>query len=144
MTFTIRTRGAGGFICAEYRCPDHGIFEATVQRDENGDAPDAQPCPEMVHSLIFPDDEYVMGTRCSKPSPWTVSAPHPRNATVIPYATVRGGDTERRPNMLDTRKLGSGEQTYTEWKKEQRNAQITRRHKQLIDNGVTSKKIQVG
>lgn len=139
MTFTIKHSGAGGFVMAEYRCPEHGVFEVTAPRNENGDAPDTSACPESC--LSYEDDQ---PTTCSYPSPWTISAPKPKVWTVTPTAVVRGGDMrDRPPGMLDTRPLAEG-MKYSEWKNIQRNEQRTRRHKMLVDKGVISKKIQVG
>lgn len=129
MTYIVKTRGAGGLLVAEYRCPEHGVFEATVSRDANGDAPDEQPCP---------------GDDCEYPSPWCMSAPSMRVWSVPCFATVRGGDmAERPPGMLDTRPLAEG-MSYTEWKAKQRAAQRSRRHKELVDKGVIQKKVIVG
>jgi len=35
----------GSPISAEFECPTHGYFAATVPRDENGDPPPEAPCP---------------------------------------------------------------------------------------------------
>ncbi len=109
------------YIVAEYRCAECGVFEVTVNRP----APDDYEC------------------ECGVSAPWCMSAPKPKVLSVPCYATVRGGDTERRPGMLDTRDLAEGKLTMTQWKAKQREAQRTRRHKMLIDKGITSKKIQV-
>lgn len=45
MSFTIKVRGGRGPMCAEYRCEEHGVFEATVDRDANGDPLATAPCP---------------------------------------------------------------------------------------------------
>ena len=45
--FVIKTRGARGAMVAEYFCPLHGRFEATVDRDENGDPPAKLKCPAI-------------------------------------------------------------------------------------------------
>ena len=97
MTFTVRTRGAGGPIVAEYACPAHGRFEATVERVL---MPDVQPCPS-----------------CAAPSPWTISAPlyKPQRGAV-----VRGRPADKpHPMAMDTRELGEG-MPIAEWKAKRR------------------------
>lgn len=138
MTYIVRTRGAGGFLVAEYRCPEHGVFEATVQRDDAGNAPDEQPCPHVVdHDGEGGVDE------CLEPSPWTISAPKSRVLSVVPTAASRGGDMKDRPRgMLDTRPLAEG-MKLSEWKKLQREETRRRRHEQLIEKGVLQKKVMV-
>ena len=138
-------------IVAEYRCPVHGVFEKLVERP----APDVHLCQEDddCHgcggqpSAPGAMDCHVCdgrATPCGHASPWCISAPKMAIDSVPCYATVRGGDTERRPGMLDTRDLGEGKVTHEQWKAKQRDAQRTRRHKMLVDKGVISKKIQVG
>lgn len=145
MTFVIKTTGAGGFIVAEYLCPLHGIFEVTVQRDANGDAPDTHPCMVIDELGVVADlDDHPDLTLCCAISPWTVSAPKPKVWTVKPTAAVSGGDMkDRPPHMLDTRPLAEG-MKHSEWKKKQRELTRARRHAQLIEKGVLQKKIQVG
>lgn len=131
MTFRIKMRGAPGLLIAEYRCPEHGVFEALVDRDTNGDPPVKQPCPAAV-----------LG--CSHPSPWTISAPRPKVDSIACFAAIPGGDLKNRPpGMLDTRPLAEG-MKYSEWQKLQRNHQRARRHKQMVDKGLIQKKIIVG
>lgn len=123
MTFTVKISGSpSGLIIAEYRCPDCGVFESLVSRPP----PDDMPCDE-----------------CGETSPWCMSAPRPKVLSVPCYATVRGGDTERRPNMLDTRPLAEG-MKMADWKKIQRDATRKRRHQKLVDAGIRKKRIQVG
>jgi hypothetical protein len=155
MTFVIKTRGAGGLLVADYRCPEHGMFEAVVQRNELGDAPDELPCPVVVHEQAphacgydYEHDETIYfyeDVLCCEPSPWTISAPKSRVVSVVPTAAVRGGDmTDRPPGMLDTRDLAEGKVTHTQWKAKQRELTRARRHEQLIAKGVKQRKIQVG
>jgi hypothetical protein len=142
MTFVVKTRGVGGLIVAEYECPDHGRFEATVQR-ENGDPPDTLACP----AIVVPDDaccEDHGGEPCQAVAEWRISAPAQRVWSVPAYAASTGGDMkERPPGMLDTRPLAEG-MPYTEWKKKQDDARRARRHDQLTQMGVLKKRIQVG
>ena len=142
MTFVVKVRGAGGLVVAEYECPFHGRFEATVKRDERGDAPEAQPCPAYVAPLD--DYEPSEPPECAEPSPWRISAPAQRVWSVPAYAASTGGDMkERPPGMLDTRPLAEG-MPYTEWKRKQDDARRARRHDQLTQMGVLKKRIQVG
>lgn len=139
MTYVVKTSGAGGLLVADYRCPEHGLFEATVRRDENGDAPDTQPCPHVIDH----DDEGGVD-ECLLESPWTISSPKPRVLSVLPSAAIRGGDMkDRPPHMLDTRALAEGMPLST-WKTKQRELTRDRRHKMLIDKGIKKRKIQVG
>lgn len=146
MTFTIRIRGAGGLVVADYRCPVHGVFEATVQRDENGDPPSHQSCPEDAYADKVGEacDEW----KCGRASAWTPSAPRPLVDSKPCFAAVRGGDIrdneKRPPNQLDTRKLADGRQTYTQWKAEQRENTRRRRHEQLVKAGIVPRKVTVG
>jgi hypothetical protein len=134
MTFVIKTRGVGGLVVAEYECPAHGRFEATVQRDANGDAPEHARC-------TFVD---ANGGTCDRRAEWRISAPAQRVWSVPAYAANRGGDMkERPPGMLDTRPLAEG-MPYSEWRKKQDAAQRARRHDQLTQMGVLKKRIQVG
>lgn len=102
MSFVIKTRGAGGFLVAEYRCPEHGVFAVTVQRDVNGDAPDEMPCPQPDDSDRYEWRE----TECGTSSPWTVSAPLGR----VKQGEVGRGKYEPPPTKAytDTRELGEG------------------------------------
>jgi len=139
-------------IVADYVCSVHGVFERIVPRDASGNAPDSVPCMyvlddsgdrDLDHLPSSAEEDDPGVTFCCGISPWTISAPKMAIDSVPCYATVRGGDTERRPGMLDTRPLAEG-MSLTEWKGKQREAQRARRHKQLVDGGVISKKIQVG
>lgn len=146
MTFVVKTRGAGGPLMAEYRCPEHGVFEVLVDRDADGSAPDTQPCPGEMP--VYEDDgelvECIDVVVCAFPSPWCISAPKPLVASLPCAPIVRGGDMkDRPPDMLDTRPLAEG-MPYSEWKKKQTSARLARRHKQLVDKGVIQKKIIVG
>ncbi len=138
MTFTVRLRGdSTAPIVAEYNCPEHGVFEATVQRP----APDEMRCPvEEQEFSDLPD-----GLRaCMLRSPWCISAPSIENDALKVRAVSLGGDMkERPPGMLDTRPLADG-MKLTEWKKLQREQQKKRRHQVLIDKGVIKKKVIVG
>ena len=124
MSYHVRIRHGGGLIVAEYRCPEHGLFEVTAQRVDDG-APTEHAC------------------ECGTVSPWTPSAPKMRVDTVLPTAAVRGGDTERRPGMLDTRPLAEG-MPMAEWRKVQDKHREERRHQQMVANGLKPKRVQIG
>jgi hypothetical protein len=108
----MRVRGRGSFITAEFRCPAHGVFEATCERDERGDPPPSAPCPE-----------------CSRASPWTISAPGVHTKFVI---SVSRGRNDPKPHHLatDTRSLGEG-QSFSDWKKGRRKLFAEERHKRV-------------
>lgn len=110
MTLVIKTRGAGGLILADFRCPEHGVFEATVPRNES----DAAPCPTRVS--IPADGFYPSGGEraCGISSPWTPSPVHGR----LKLGDVEKGSFEPPPSpgALDTRALADGMPLH-EWKK---------------------------
>lgn len=132
MTWTIKQRPhVGGLIVADYECPEHGRFEATMLRDANGDPPVTAACPLRWD-----------GDGCCAISPWRPTAPQLKRDSVPCYAEVRGGDTERRPGMLDTRALAEG-MPRKEWKAKQAAARQERRHQQLIKQGLKTRRVQV-
>lgn len=140
MSFTIKVRGAGGLILTHYECPEHGLFEATVQRDESGDPPAEVPCPEEERDQ-WPD---CRGERrvnvCGLTAEWRPTAPAIKPC--YGYAAVRGKDEDRPPGMLDTRMLGEGA-SYKEWRAVQDKARQERRHKKLIEKGLKTRRVQV-
>jgi len=104
MTFVVKVRGApSGPMTSEYDCPDHGRFEAQVDRSS---IPDFHPCPD-----------------CSALSPWRISAPlfKPQRGAVAQ------GKIAESPHQLalDTRPLAEG-MPLREWKK--RRAAMWRDH----------------
>jgi hypothetical protein len=103
VTFAVKYRG-GATARAEYHCPIHGVFEATVERDAAGDPAATAPCPEDGGN-----DEW-----CDYPAPWTITAA-PAKLTV--YGQVRMGKVQKpdHPLSLDTSELGEG-MPYYEWK----------------------------
>ncbi len=143
MTFTIKTRGSGGLIVAEYDCPSCGRIEQLVQRDENGDPPETVTCGQVFDCGEAFAAKYGIA-KCDQYATWTISAPKTRVLSVMPTAAIRGGDMkDRPPGMLDTRPLAEG-MPMSEWKAKQREGQRARRHKMLTDKGVIPRKIQVG
>ena len=122
MTFTTKFRGdPTAPIVSEFECLEHGRFEETVERGS-----DVAPCPDCGHA-----------------SPWVISAPRAKILSVPCSAAVRGGDTERRPGMLDTRPLAEG-MSMRDWRKIQDGHRQERRHQALIKKGLKQKRVQVG
>lgn len=136
MAFTVKTRGAGGMMVAEYLCPVHGRFEELVERDGNGDAPPTRVCMETTGRTER------FHHFCGQISQFAISAPRPKVLSVPVYAAQRGGDMkERPPGMLDTRPLAEG-MPLAEWKKVQQKHAQERRHKQLIEKGLKTRRVQ--
>jgi hypothetical protein len=145
VTFTIKVRGGGGPMIAEYWCENHERIERLVDRDENGDPPERIQCEEPIElhgklKGIFVGDVFPCDRWCEL----VISAANPKVVSVVASAAVRGGDMkDRPPGMLDTRPLAEG-MPMSEWKKLQKNAANERRHQRLIAAGIKSKKVQVG
>lgn len=110
------------WMLSEFECPDCGVFEELIAKP----VPDEHDCPT-----------------CGALSPWVMSAPKPKVLSVPCYAVQRGGDTERRPGMLDTRPLAEG-MPMKEWRALQDKGRQERRHQQLVKKGIKQKRIQVG
>jgi hypothetical protein len=109
MTWTIKVRGAiTGVVQSEYRCPVHGVFEAIVQRDENGDPPDVETCPVLETPWFSPGSSApVHVSTCGYPCPWTMTQAPP--GRVRATEVVRGkADPAPTPHALDTRALAEG------------------------------------
>jgi hypothetical protein len=120
MTFIRRHSGDSTRpIVAVYTCPVHGEFDAEVQRDENGEAPDMVACtieddcwgcggqpsaPGAAHCC-----EVCMGksiASCQRGAPWT---PSPVAARVRRVEAVKGTwEKPERETYLDTTELGEG------------------------------------
>jgi hypothetical protein len=139
MTWKLKVRGAGGAMLAEYECPTHGRFDATVDRDGNGDPPSEVVCPFDSWSVAGGDKEYASyeaaaqvaieagyidpatahyeTQRCGDFCPWVASAIRGR---------VKVGELDKGKVMdyppenvcLDTRPLADG-MPYAEWKSKQ-------------------------
>lgn len=91
-------------IVAVYTCPEHGEFDATVERDENGEAPDVEPCPFPVYQPGDCCEDHC--ALCYKPATWT---PSPVASRVRRVEAVKGTwEKPERPTYLDTRELGEG------------------------------------
>lgn len=97
-------------IVAVYTCPVHGEFDAEVQRDENGEAPDVVICSHLGDPGSDIDD-----LQCCEDSVWT---PSPVAARVRRIEAVRGKwEKPERNTYLDTRDLGEGQDPSDFWAK---------------------------
>jgi hypothetical protein len=107
------TKYSGGTTArAEYHCPEHGVFEATVERDGGGSPAATSPCPA-----------------CDTPAPWTLTSAPPK---LTVYGQVRMGKVQKpdHPLSLDTSALGEG-MPYYEWKKQREKLKRDFAEKQL-------------
>lgn len=107
--YVLKVRGGGGLTLREYRCPEHGVFEALVPRD----AGDEQPCP-ATGKMDEPGFGYWL---CQAPSPRCfTSAPAVHTQFVV--SVVRGKDDPKpHPNAMDLRPLAEGQKMH-EWRAE--------------------------
>lgn len=117
-------------IVAVYTCPEHGKFDATVERDENGEAPDVIACPvddpyaDCIGCGGQPsapgaaDCDLCNGTSrsvCSRDATWT---PSPVAGRVRLVEVVRGKwEKPEHRTYLDTRELGEGQDPEEFWDK---------------------------
>jgi len=109
MTFVVKFSGdrSATIVCI-YTCPEHGEFDAEVQRDENGDSPDVIPCgAELgVRADAFAPNGKMR--RCELSAMWTPSSSVA--CRVRRVEVVRGKwEKPERKTYLDTRKLGEGQ-----------------------------------
>jgi hypothetical protein len=116
MTFTIKTRRAGGLTLAEYECPEHGRFEALVERDATGDPPGDVLCGS--HTGIF----------CGRLSPWRISAPAVHTMFVV-SATQGKSAPKPHAEAMDTRPLAEGRKN--DWRKQRKKLKEERRQKRV-------------
>ena len=92
-------------IVAVYTCPEHGEFDAVVQRDENGEAPDAVLC-SYFECYCDPTETCAGCKPCSAFATWT---PSPIGCRVRRIEAVKGRwEKPERKTYLDTRELGEG------------------------------------
>jgi len=109
VTFVVKMR-LGPTVTAVYTCPVHGAFDAEVQREATGGAPDAIACNEEItlgvatHPLTgAPAIEYG---RCSLEASWT---PTVIACRVRRIEAVKGKwEKPERKTYLDTRDLAEG------------------------------------
>ena len=125
MSFVIKTRGArGGFALAEYLCPDHGRFEALVERDENNDPPGTAKCPRVVRLVRHNTSEWFE-VPCSHIAEWTISAPSVHTQFVV-SATQGKPAPKPHKDVMDTRMLAEGRKN--EFRKQRKKIREERRH----------------
>jgi hypothetical protein len=111
MTFSIKVRGARGLVLADFRCPEHSVFEALADRDA-----DAIACPA-----------------CGASSPWSPAAVFGRVQLV---SAVQGKAAPKPHKMsLDLRDVGEG-RSLNDWKKERRKAWRDHDYKRRKDKGL--------
>lgn len=107
MTFERKFTRTSGRIVAVYTCPEHGEFDADVERDANGEAPDVITCG--AERGVWADAFAPSGEMhyCECPATWT---PSPVGCRVRRVEVTRGKyEKPERPTYLDTRKLGEGQ-----------------------------------
>jgi hypothetical protein len=102
------------YTVAEYICPEHGKFNALVQRTGSCDPPDEHPCPALIAVVNMLDDGEAVDMVCDEPSPWTISGPLGR----VKRGEVTQGKVSKAelPTWTDTEALGAG-MSLREWKK---------------------------
>lgn len=106
MSWTLRVRpNPGALITAEYECPAHGYFAATLARDTQGDAPARAPCPGDGAGP------------CGELAPWRPSSVASRVSSVS-VATGKVGEYPPAAHCLDTRPLADG-MPEAEWRAKQ-------------------------
>jgi hypothetical protein len=107
MTWSLKVRGGNRApMLADYVCPEHGLFEVVVARDELGDPPAEHFCPLELED----------GNTCGRASEWTISAPTIRHPA---FLSCHRGKADEKPNpyVLDTEPLADGRETYAEFSK---------------------------
>lgn len=118
-------------MVAEYLCPEHGRFELTVERDENGDPPAQAFCPARVEARMFAlfgatSEERDQLTTCRRASPFAIS--NPGYAKVRAVEAVRGGyEKPAFETWTDTTALGEG-QDLDDWHDDR--AKVWERHRE--------------
>jgi hypothetical protein len=123
VTYVSKFRPAGGRVVACYTCPRDGEFDAEVDRDANGEAPDVIPCPLFEPAC----DE---GLRCGAPSRWT---PTPIPGRIRRIEVSRGKwEKPERSTYLDTRELGEG-QSMEEFQKKRKAVWEEKRKRDVMD-----------
>jgi hypothetical protein len=171
MTWTLKYHPLPGSpMKVDYECPDCGLFEQTVTRDEHGDPPATIACPNPVE---YSDDEFG---ECER----KLDEDDARLATglfcateeeIAPYRRTTCGQLAERhfgaakiqywsrpptpvgyasksdvkdPRALDTEPLATGKMTRKEWDKYQRGITLERRYQRRLKSGRISKRVQVG
>lgn len=121
MTFTIKVRTSpGALMTADYFCPDHGQFEALVERCADGDPPATAQCPEK--SPRFPRHP------CPCCCYWRPSAPAVHTQFVV-SAYQGPADAKPHPEAMDTRPLAEGRKN--EFRRARKKLREERRHRRV-------------
>lgn len=114
MTFTIKVRTSpGALMTADYECPVHGRFEATVARDDRGDPPAEELCG--AHTGIF----------CGRVSPWRISCP-PVHTQFVISASQGKSDPKPHRDAMDTRLIAEGQKN--KFRSQRKKLREERRH----------------
>jgi hypothetical protein len=133
VAYIIKVHGAGGRIVADYECPVHGRFEATVEREQNGDPPEEVKCQHWLdesETIAAGHEWFGYPTLfCGQWSPYRISAPLTR---VRKVEAVKGGWTKPgKKTYTDTRSLGEG-QSLADWKADRAKVWEERRQEDVM------------
>ena len=135
MTWTMKVRTSpGAVMTADYECPVHGRFEATVERDANGDPPATVRCPHLPtcpHPLRLHDGPMVFVTgrpRCNREAPWRISCP-PVHTQFVVSASQGKSAAKPHPETMDTRMLAEGRRN--EFRRQRKKLKEERRQKRV-------------
>jgi hypothetical protein len=132
--FRIKVRTSPGApMTADYECPVHGRFEATVERDDVGDPPTETACPHRVEPRSFAlfgvhGEERARLFVCGKPSPWRISCP-PVHTQFVVTASHGKSAAKPHPETMDTRMLAEGRKN--EFRKQRKKLKEERRHRRV-------------
>jgi hypothetical protein len=136
MTWTVKIRTSpGALMTADYECPLHGRFEATVARDDDGNPPDFAPCPSEMPGAVVGEDGRVrrhpaLTMPCEFISPWRISCP-PVHTQFVVSATQGKPAPKPHREAMDTRPLAEGRKK--EWRQHRKKLREERRHRRLKD-----------
>lgn len=120
MTWTIKIRTSpGALMTADYECPVHGRFMATVKRDADGNPPDEAKCMEWLPGGL---------SYCGEWSPWRISCP-PVHTQFVVSATQGKAAPKPNADALDTRPLAEGRKN--EWRAARKKLREERRHRRV-------------
>lgn len=134
--FRVKVRiSPGAPMTADYECPLHGRFEATVERDANGDPPSEARCPsQLTLREAFgvydadADGDTWKPPRCGRASPWRISCPPVHTQFVV---SASQGKSAAKPHAetMDTRMLAEGRKN--EFRRQRRKLKEERRHQRV-------------
>jgi hypothetical protein len=119
VTWTIKVRTSpGALMTADYECPVHGRFEATVERDGAGDPPVEAKCMKWISVTLY----------CGEWSPWRISC-QPVHTQFVVTASHGKSAAKPHPETMDTRMLAEGRKN--EFRKQRKKLKEERRHKRV-------------